>query len=80
MIKVDHTLRKNVDGTTYNFYSCLVADHTGSFYFEVPDFRVDEKLLLVDNVLVLRNAKCYKDRESNAIKITIDRWGKVLSE
>lgn len=46
----------------------------------LPDFRVKGEFLEADNVITLRNAKCFKDRQTGLLKITIDQWGKVVHD
>ena len=46
--------------------------------------RIPEFVLIisleVDDIACLRNAKCYKNKETGQKTITFDRWGKITKE
>ena len=32
------------------------------------------------NYIILKNARCFKDKDTGEVKITVDKWGKILAE
>ncbi len=49
----------------------------------LPEFHVpeeEEDFLKADNVVTLRNAHCFKERDTGLVKMTVDRWGKIVHD
>ena len=79
VLSVEVTDKTSRSGEAFKYYDCLVGDETGCVQLVVPDFLLKgENFLENDNIIMIRNGKCFT--REGSLKITIDKWGKLTHE
>ena len=66
---------RRYDGTWIKQAECVVGDETGCMDFLASNEQLD--IVQEGAVITIRNAHAKVLRESNRIKLLVDRWGKV---